>query len=96
MPIYHLVPTDLENPNWNAATHKGPIVVRAADEKSARNRAKMAFSLAMQEMSGGGTPPWEDPQLVACEELTEHDYTADGPEAILDPEWGEWEVQARL
>ena len=36
MPIWTLEPLDVGNPNWEASTYKGKVIVRAETEKKAR------------------------------------------------------------
>ena len=46
MPIWTLEPLDLGNPNWEASTHKGRVIIRAENEKKARFLAAKAFGIA--------------------------------------------------
>ena len=39
MPLWKLQPLDLSDPNWEASSHRGVVVVRAPDEETARDEA---------------------------------------------------------
>jgi hypothetical protein len=38
MPLWKLRPLDLSDPNWEASSHRGVVIVRAPDEETARVR----------------------------------------------------------
>ena len=95
MPIWKLVPINQTDPNWEASTHKGSVIVRAATEKAARERAQLAFTIATQVRPGEATKitPWKYGDLVDGHTITDSRYPEDGPEEILEPEHGESEIR---
>ena len=46
MPVWKLTPIDLDDPNWEASSHRSAAVVRAPDEDAARAAAAKAFDVA--------------------------------------------------
>lgn len=88
MPIYQLTPMNLDSPNWEASTHKGPCIVRARNDVDAAATAHRAFFQA----AGRGSPgdklklsPWTLPEEIKCTRLTDHPYEEDGPYEVVDP-----------
>jgi hypothetical protein len=51
MTIWQLSPVDLSDPNWQASSHRGPAIVRAPDEKTARDVAQSAFGVTKVQAS---------------------------------------------
>ncbi len=89
MPLWKLTPIDMENPNWEASTHKGEVIARAETEEKARSLCVSAFGTGATKGHVGATiipyPPWKYPEHVLCQ-LTEIDiYEAEGPDAIFEP-----------
>ena len=87
MPVWRLTPIDLSDPNWEASSHRGMAVVRAADEAAARAAAAEAFDVPTRFPPTGGAkfPPWHSPALVKAERIDNPRYEAEGPTEILDP-----------
>jgi hypothetical protein len=87
MPVWKLTPIDLLDPNWEASSHRGAVVVRAPDEAAARTAAGRAFDVATRFPPRGGAkfPPWHSPALVSAELIDDARYEATGPTEILDP-----------
>jgi len=87
MPIWRLEPCDLQDPNWEASSHRGPVVVRAPSEDTAREAAEKAFGVKTRFATGRGghAPPWRRPQLVHARIIESAIYAADGPVEVLEP-----------
>jgi hypothetical protein len=87
MPVWRLVPVDLDDPNWQASSHRGVAVVRAPSEKTARETAEAAFGVATGFRPGKGMriPPWIRPELVRAEIIDRPAYPMEGPTEILEP-----------
>jgi hypothetical protein len=90
MPIWRLIPTDPTDPNWIGSSHRGPVVVRARDEATARDVAASAFDVSVRFTPGAGVkvPPWRRPQCVRAEIIEDSIYPAEGPAEVLDPSFG--------
>ncbi len=97
MPIYELTAYDPDNINWRTSMVKDRAVIRAEDEMDARLFAANTFRIAAipyflrqgRARAAGepvSVPPWTDPTLVACREIEDSDWEADGPSAVLAPE----------
>ena len=87
MPIWRLEPCDPQDPNWEASSHRGAVVVRAPDETIARKTAEKAFGVKTRFPLGKGVhaPPWCRPQLVRAQIIENAAYPAAGPVEILEP-----------
>ena len=87
MPVWRLIPIDPLDPNWEASSHRGPLIVRAPDESAAREVAAAAFDVPVHFSPGEGVkaPPWKRPQSVRVERLERSIYEVDGPDEVLDP-----------
>ncbi len=87
MAIWMLEPTTRESEHWKASTYRGTIIVRAPDEKAARQRATRAFIIMVKKTRGASTPlpPWTDPTLVTCTRVENSQYPEDGPTKVLEP-----------
>jgi hypothetical protein len=90
MPIYRLQPVDTTDRSWRASTWRGTVIVRAVDEKQARNLALAAFISAVQHRPGvvAAPPPWRDELLVTCAQVTNTGYPEDGGGMVLHPSAG--------
>jgi hypothetical protein len=90
MPVWRLIPIDLDDPNWEASSHRGVVVVRAPSEASAREAAEAAFGARTRFAPGKGMrrPPWMRSELVRAEIIDTPLYPADGPTEVLDPSFG--------
>jgi hypothetical protein len=87
MPVWRLIPIDLDDPNWEASSHRGLAVIRAPSETSARETAEAAFGVATGFRPGKGTriPPWMRSELVKAEIIDHSVYPAEGPTEVLEP-----------
>ena len=87
MPIWELTPIDPLDPNWEASSHQGRVIVRALDEAAARDQAETAFGVKTRFPPGAGVkaPPWKRPALVRAEIIRDARYEEDGPAGILFP-----------
>lgn len=90
MPIWKLTPIDLDDPNWEASSHRGLIIVRAPNEASARKAAEEAFGVQTRFPAGKGmrVPPWTRSELVRAEIIDSPIYSAEGPTEVLQPSFG--------
>jgi hypothetical protein len=93
MPIWKLTPIDLDDPNWEASSHRGLIIVRAPNEASAREAAEKAFGVPTRFPPGKGmrVPPWMRSELVRAEIIDSPIYPAEGPTEVLEPFFKEGE-----
>jgi hypothetical protein len=91
MPIWRLTPIDLEDPNWEASSHRGLVVVRAPSEASAREAAEGAFGVPTRFPPGKGMriPPWMRSELVHAEIIDSPIYSAEGTTEVLEPSFKE-------
>lgn len=87
MPLWELTPVDLLDPNWEASSHRGKVIVRAPHEEVARDEAEKALGVKTRFEPGGGikAPPWKRPDLVTAEIIHDDRYEEDGPTEILFP-----------
>jgi hypothetical protein len=91
MLIWRLTPIDLEDPNWEASSHRGLIIVRAPNEASARKAAEEAFGVQTRFPAGKGmrVPPWTRSELVHAEIIDSPIYSAEGTTEVLEPSFKE-------
>ena len=87
MPVYKLEPTSEASGDWQASEYKGTVIVRAQDEKSARDKVAIKFGSLCREERGSDIPipPWQDDKLVICIQLDNSEYEENGDEEILFP-----------
>jgi len=87
MPIWELTPVDPLDPNWEASSHQGRVIVRALNEETARDQAETAFGVKTRFPPGAGVkaPPWKRPALVRAEIIRDERYEEKGPTEILFP-----------
>jgi hypothetical protein len=87
MPLWKLQPLDLSDPNWEASSHRGVVIVRAPDEESARDEAQRAFGAKTRFSPGAGvkTPPWKRAALVSAERVRDERYEEERPTEVLEP-----------
>jgi len=87
MPVWRLIPIDLDDPNWEASSHHGLVVVRAPSEAAARARAEATFGVPTRFRPGKGlrVPPWMRSELVRAEIIDKPMYPAEGPIEVLEP-----------
>jgi hypothetical protein len=93
MPIWKLIPIDLDDPNWEASSHRELVIVRAPSEASARKAAEEDFGVPTRFPPGKGmrVPPWMRAELVRAEIIDSTTYPAEGPTEVLDPFFKEGE-----
>lgn len=98
MKLWKLSPLDPEDFNWAASTWKAPAIIRAPNERAARAAAALAFGIATQRAPSGEIPsnPWRQDDLVRSEEVDDPRWPADGPVSILEPDWGDHELDHDL
>ena len=86
MPIWKLTPIDLDDPNWEASSHRGLIIVRAPKRKAAEE----AFGVQTRFPAGKGmrVPPWTRSELVRAEIIDSPIFSAEGPTEVLQPSFG--------
>lgn len=87
MTVWKLTPLDLTDPNWEASSHRGTVIVRAPDEEAAREAVEAAFGVKTRFAPGRGVkaPPWKRGTLVRAERISDPKYEVEGPTEILDP-----------
>lgn len=91
MPLWKLHPLDLQDPCWQASSHRDLAIVRAPDEQRAREAAQRAFGVKSGFPLRGGVrgeiiaPPWMRPSLVSIEMIKDSRFEAEGPDAVLVP-----------
>jgi hypothetical protein len=90
MPIWLLEPHDLNDPNWEASSHHGPVIVRAPSEAAARQIAEEAFGVKTRFAPGKGQhlPPWQRAELVGAKIIEDTIYSEEGPDEVLEPSFG--------
>ena len=91
MLIWRLVPTDTLEPNWQVSSHREAVVVRAAQECTARDAAAAAFSVSQGRQRSGGAvrlPPWSLAHLVRAEPVAQFAYSVEEPTEVLEPVFG--------
>ncbi len=89
MQLWKLTPLDLSAPNWEASTHKGPVIVRAPDEVEARKAANIKFRFAANKQPIGDPvrhPPWDHASLVSAATIDDERFEVEGPTEVLDPD----------
>ena len=89
MPLWKLTPVDVTDRNWAASTFNDEVVVRAADEASARRLAARAFGIATRHTPGEEVRivPWDYRGLVTAARVdATADYDEDGPDGVVFPE----------
>ncbi len=94
MPIWQLDPIDTEDPNWEASTYRGRVIVRAPDEGAARDIAQRAFAKAATRPLGEEVrvAPWRDALGVSAKLIRGEQFDEHGPDTILFPEWAQYEL----
>jgi len=87
MRIWRLSPVDLSNPNWEASAHRGVAIVRAENEEEARKLAQQAFGVKTRFAPKAGiiAPPWQRPEHVTAEIVSNSPYDREGPPEVLQP-----------
>ncbi len=88
MRIYELKPTSEALDDWEANEYKGTVIVRAQDEKSARDKvavSEFGYFETIEEFGSEPKSPWQDDGIVTCKQLDNSEYEEEGPEEILSP-----------
>ena len=87
MAVWSLIPVDPDDPDWEASSHRGPVIVRAEDEREARRVAAKAFNLKTGFRPGQGVrfPPWTRAALVTAKRIDDPRFEAEGPAQVLEP-----------
>ncbi len=87
MPVWKLTPVNLNDPNWQASSHRDIVIIRARDEEAARKLAQKAFGLKTDFPAGGGikAPPWTRADVVKAERIKRTFYEDNGPDEVLHP-----------
>lgn len=86
MPIWRLSPINLSDPNWEASSHRGAAVVRAASEEAARDMAQNAFGVKTRfQHTGAAVTPWKRAELVRAEPIQDDRFDPKGPAGVLLP-----------
>ena len=86
MAIWQLSPVDLSDPNWEASSHRGPAIVRAPDEKTAREVAQTAFGVkTMFKRHPRLVAPWTRAELVYASHIEDERFDPEGPSGVLVP-----------
>ena len=96
MPVWQLDPIDQNDGNWKTSIHCGRVIVRASDERRARELANIAFPIAVEHGLPGGDAidvPWGQENLVTCHRLGGSEYEEDGPDTIFEPDWAVHELE---
>ena len=75
MPVYRLMPIEMDNVKWNRSTHRGSCLVNADSEGEARGLAAGIYGVAAaatERQPDGSLPtsPWNDPTLVSCDDVS--------------------------
>jgi len=85
MPVYRLEPTSEDSADWQVSEYKGPVIVRAQNENSARDKVAIKFGALCKEERGSDIliPPWQNDKLVICKQLDNSEYEEEGPDEIL-------------
>jgi hypothetical protein len=87
MLIWKLTPVSTDDPMWQASSHRGPLIVRAPDEESARAVAQKRFGVPTRFAPGTGlgAAPWKRPHLVVTEIVEQSRHDRKGPLEVLEP-----------
>ena len=88
MKIWKLSLLDPNFAGWCDSDYKGNAIIRAENEKEARNIAASHFwSLSAKKGPCQETPcsPWDDPAAIECIELDNSNYSTDGPAELVEP-----------
>jgi len=87
MAIWALTPVDLTDPNWEASSHRGRVLVRAPNRQKARAIAARAFGVktGFRPRQGPRFPPWNRAALVTVERVYDSRFEERGATEVLDP-----------
>ena len=86
MPIWSLIPVDLDDPDWEASSHRGQVIVRAANERQARTVAAEAFDVKTGfRPEQGMLPARTCAAVVRAECVDDPRFEPEGPAGVLEP-----------
>lgn len=87
MAVWELTPIDLLDPNWEASSYRGRVLVRARSAAVARALAARSFSVSTRFPPGRGVmaPPWTRSSLVKAVRIEDVRFPGPGPDEVLDP-----------
>jgi hypothetical protein len=87
MAIWRLTPVDVDDPSWEASSHRGHAIVRADTEDAARAIAQHAFGVktGFRPRRGSIVSPWKRTELVQVEHVKDPRFEEDGPDEVLMP-----------
>ena len=88
MKIWKLSPIDPDSPDWCNSDYQGVAIIRAEDEREARDIADHAFRGLPEKVSPcQKTPssPWGDSAVTKCIELKDSEYDTKGLAKVLEP-----------
>jgi hypothetical protein len=87
MAIWHLSPVNLDDPSWEASSHRGAAVIRAENENEAREIAQEAFGVktGFRPRRRIIAPPWKSTELVHAEHVSDPRFEEEGPAELLSP-----------
>lgn len=90
MAIWRLTPVDLDDPSWEASSHRGHAIVRAESEDAAREIAQQAFGVktGFRPQHRIVAPPWKRGELVGAEHVKDPRFEEEGPDEVLFPSFG--------
>lgn len=86
MAVWSLTPVDLADPNWEASSHRGPVIVRAPNARQARATAARSFSVKTGfRAKGMRFPPWRRAALVTVARVHDSRFDEEGATEVLEP-----------
>ena len=86
MTVWILRPVDLADPNWEASSHRGPVMVRAPNARKAQAIAARAFDIKTGFRSKGMRfPPWQRSALVSIARVHDPRFDEEGATEVLEP-----------
>lgn len=87
MALWKLTPVDPADANWQASSHRELAIVRADNERAARELAQKAFGVKTRFTPGAGVtaPPWLREELVTAERIHDARWDENGAPEMLEP-----------
>lgn len=97
MAIWHLTPVDLDDPSWEASSHRGAAIIRADSEDLAREVAQQAFGVktGFRAQRRIIEAPWKRAELVRAEHVSDARFEEEGPALVLSPSGFDANLKAR-
>src|SRR3954470_13489535 len=84
MKLWRLTPKNPDAPEWETLSEsKGPAIIREKTEERARWLAHLSFWIAGER--SGAPPVWLWEEFTRAEEFHNHQYSSEGPAAVLEP-----------